>query len=58
MMASKDQAERYYQEMLNGLAGLEDDLDANSAPDEAKKLLRDLIAICRRDFEARFLRDA
>jgi len=57
-MASNDQAERYYQELLNALAGIENDLDANSAPDRARTLLRDLIAVCRRDFEVRFLGDA
>jgi hypothetical protein len=43
--------------MLNGLYGLQDDLDANSAPEEAKRLLSELIAVCRRDFEVRFLSD-
>jgi hypothetical protein len=54
---SKLDAKRYYQEMLNGRFGLEDDLAANSAPDEAKRLLAELISVCRRDFEVRFLGD-
>jgi hypothetical protein len=56
-MENKHDAKQYYEEMLNGLFGLEDDLAANSAPAEAKKLLADLISVCRRDFEARFLGD-
>jgi hypothetical protein len=56
-MANKQEAEGYYLEMLNGLSGLQDDLDANWAPEEAKKLLSELIAVCRRDFEVRFLGD-
>jgi hypothetical protein len=56
-MESQDDARRYYQEMLNGLFGLQDDLNANSAPAEAKRLLAELISVCRRDFELRFLGD-
>ena len=56
-MVSKQDAERYYSEMLNGLLGLQDDLDANMAPNEAKRLLSEAIAVCRRDFEVRFLGD-
>ena len=57
-MADREQAKRYYGEMLNALAGLEDDLDANSAPSEAKSLLHDVLILCRRDYDARFPEDA
>jgi hypothetical protein len=57
-MVHNEQAGRYYREMLNGLFGLRDDLDSNGAPEEAKRLLEELIAVCRRDFEVRFLSDA
>ena len=56
-MANKQDAERYYALMLNALSGLQDDLDANWAPEEAKELLSELIAVCRRDYEVRFLDD-
>lgn len=34
-----DKSPHYYSLMLNALAGLLDDLDANEAPTEAKELL-------------------
>ncbi len=51
-------AKHYYAGMLNALAGLEDDLDANDAPAEAKSLLQDVLILCRRDFEQRFTNGA
>lgn len=44
----------YYFMMLNALSGLQDDLDANDAPQEAKEGLREVLQICREDFKARF----
>ena len=56
-MTTEEDAVRYYRGMLNALAGLEDDLDANSALEEAKDLLRELIETCRSDFRSRFQLD-
>jgi hypothetical protein len=44
----------YYLCLLNAVRGLEDDLDANQASDEAKRLLHELIAACEEDFIFRF----
>jgi hypothetical protein len=40
--------------MLNAMEGLQDDLDANAAPETAKALLDELIEECRSDFRVRF----
>lgn len=40
--------------MIGALHGLQDDLDANLAPDEAKETLKELIEICESDFRIRF----
>jgi hypothetical protein len=40
--------------MINAFYGLQDDLDSNLAPDEAKEVLRELIEICESDFRLRF----
>lgn len=53
MKDQQDEA-RYYRLMLNALAGLQDDLDANRAPDEAKELLSELLEVCRSEFRTRF----
>jgi len=44
----------YYLCLLNGVRGLEDDLDANESSDEAKRILQELIAACERDFVSKF----
>ena len=44
----------YYLFLLSALRGLQDDLDANEAPEEAKELLRELTATCEEDFIFRF----
>jgi len=44
----------YYLSMLSALYGLQDDLDANHAPDEAKEMFAEIIEICRSDFNIRF----
>lgn len=44
----------YYQSMLNVMTGLEDDIDANGAPEEARVALRELIEICQSDYRIRF----
>lgn len=46
--------ESYYSLMMNALSGLEDDLVANLAPQEARDYLRKTIEICWRDYEERF----
>ena len=38
--------QKYYRSMLNAMYGLQDDLDSNFAPTEAKELLKALIDIC------------
>ena len=43
--------------MLNSMSGLQDDFDANDAPEEARKLLDEMIEICRSDFRIRFGED-
>ena len=48
------EAESFYLSMLNALSGVQDDLDANEAPIEARELLRDVITLCRRDYDAKF----
>jgi hypothetical protein len=45
---------RYYLEMLNSLAGVENDLVANEAPFEASEALRVVIRLCTEDFKIRF----
>lgn len=40
--------------MLNSMYGLQDDLEANDAPEEAKVALKELIEICQSDFNIRF----
>lgn len=40
--------------MLNSMYGLQDDLDANFAPDEAKLVLSNLIDICEGDFAEKY----
>ena len=57
-MADREQMKRYYGAMLSALAGLEDDLDANLAPTEAKSLLHDVLILCQRDYDARFPENA
>lgn len=52
-MNTSDQR-KYYLSMMNALYGIQDDLDANSSPDEAKHLLTEIIEICRSDFNIRF----
>jgi hypothetical protein len=49
-----EEAASYYRSMLNALAGLEDDLDANDAPDDAKVYLRNALRVCRLDYARRF----
>ena len=44
----------YYKSMLNAIAGLEDDIDANGAPEEALVALRELLEICQSDYRIRF----
>jgi hypothetical protein len=46
--------ENYYLAMLNVMAGLRDDLDANGAPSEAKELLQELMEVCKSDYRIRF----
>jgi hypothetical protein len=53
-LVDMDEERLYYMEMINALAGLEDDLDANSSPNEAKSKLREVIDICRKDYNDRF----
>lgn len=50
----ENMGKRYYAMMINALAGLQDDFDTNSVPDEAKSLLQEVIEICRSDFNIRF----
>lgn len=50
----ENNSQEYYQEMINSLFGLEDDLCANQAPQEAIELMRRVIEICRQDFGSRF----
>jgi hypothetical protein len=40
--------------MLNGLRGLQDDLNANSAPEEAKEMLNEVLEICLSDYRITF----
>jgi hypothetical protein len=56
-MISKRDGERHFSLMLSGALGFQDDLDANMVPEEAKQLPSEVMAICRRDFEGRFLGD-
>ena len=54
-MNSDDKEKRkYYLSMLNILYGLQDDMDANSVPEEAKVLLAEVVEICQSDFRVRF----
>jgi hypothetical protein len=45
---------RYYASMMNALCGLQDDLDTNRSPDEAKDLFNELIEVCRSDMNIQF----
>jgi hypothetical protein len=49
-----DRDEEYYEMMLNALAGVEDDLLASSAPEEAVQHVREALRICRADFKRRY----
>lgn len=49
-----DKDKEYYSMMLNSLSGIEDDLAANEAPQEAMELLRKVTEICSRDFRSKF----
>jgi hypothetical protein len=40
--------------MLNGLAGIEDDLGANEAPAEALDHVRKALQICQKEYGRRF----
>jgi len=53
----KDQAQQFYASMLNVMAGLQDDLDANDAPQSAKDLLAEAIEECRSDYRLRFAQE-
>jgi len=44
----------HYSMMLNSLSGLEDDLGANHAPRETLDLIKEIIAICLKDFRDKF----
>lgn len=50
----KDDLSGYYLGMIIALYGLQDDLDSNLAPDEAKETLKELIEICESDYRIRF----
>lgn len=52
------EAHRYYLSMLNVMAGLQDDLGANDAPETAKALLIELLEECRSDCRVRFGTDS
>src|SRR5688500_304382 len=52
--SSMEDDDGYYMLMINALSGLEDNLDANSAPEEAKRKLREVVDICWGDYKARF----
>ncbi len=51
---SEDKRRIHYLSMLTGLMALQDDLEANDAPDVAKGLLQGVIEECREDFAKRF----
>ncbi|WP_221234822.1 hypothetical protein [Sphingomonas aerophila] len=50
----QDEAQSFYASMLNAMAGLQDDLDANEAPQAAKDLLAEALEECRSDYRVRF----
>lgn len=50
----QDEARAFYAVMLNVMAGLQDDLDANDAPQSAKDLLAEALEECWSDFRLRF----
>lgn len=45
---------QYYEEMLNSMGGLEDDLVANMAPLDALQHMREVVRLCREDYHKRF----
>ena len=47
-------AREYYELMLNALAGLEDDLLANEAPEDAVDHILSALALCTKDFAEKF----
>lgn len=54
MVESTDRDQQYYEIMLNALAGVEDDLLASSAPQEAVQHIREALRICRAEFRRRY----
>jgi LmbE family N-acetylglucosaminyl deacetylase len=50
----REKARQYYGSMMSQLYGLQDDMDANRAPDEAKTMLAEIIEICRSDMVFQF----
>ncbi len=53
-MRDANDASKFYRAMLSIMRGLDDDIDANDAPEEAKSLLRELIETCESDYRIRF----
>ena len=57
MEITPEKERRYYEVMLNALAGIEGDLIANDVPEEAIEYVRNAILICNSDFKRRFRED-